>query len=504
MQRTPPPGRPPPQVVESRSDETWANQTGAMSSSGHIYYDSSGKLIQQQTPGPYVPQMQEAAPLVYYNQSYRPIPQYSGQIMLNHNASYVNPLPIPQQQSNQGQAQVGAKLQVGSQYLDSNFPALPKPNEWKTVGNYRKRLRSPEQSRTYKQKKMSDYWLNSAIEINNSFTPLAEDGETKTTEENEEPTEHKPPPIFVDGVKNIRPLMEVLDTVAKDSYIIKTINTDQVKIQPKTGENYSNIVKALKQKETDFHTYKPKQDRSFRVVMKGLHASTDIDRFKVELEKLGHSVVNISNIKHRVNKSALPMFYVELKQKENNKEVYKIDKIMNSIIQFEAPHTKREIPQCAKCQRYGHTKNFCNKPPRCVKCTGNHSTTECSRKAKDQEVKCVNCGENHPANYRGCLVHKQLQQRLYPALRDRNNVQSNQNDIQNSLPTQTVQPGITYAQQASQPSQIQFGNHHSQDNQANPGQKTNEFDELKHMMKQLMEQMGTMLNLLTTLISKIA
>lgn len=42
---------------------------------------------------------------------------------------------------------------------------------------------------------------------------------------------------------------------------------------------------------------------------------------------------------------------------------------------------------------------------------------DCSRKEPNSNVKCANCNGNHPANYRGCEVHMQLQQRIYPALR---------------------------------------------------------------------------------------
>ncbi|VVC34312.1 Endonuclease/exonuclease/phosphatase,Reverse transcriptase domain,Zinc finger, CCHC-type, partial [Cinara cedri] len=35
---------------------------------------------------------------------------------------------------------------------------------------------------------------------------------------------------------------------------------------------------------------------------------------------------------------------------------------------FETPHPKKEIPQCHRCQNYGHTRSYCNHSPRCVRC----------------------------------------------------------------------------------------------------------------------------------------
>lgn len=60
-----------------------------------------------------------------------------------------------------------------------------------------------------------------------------------------------------------------------------------------------------------------------------------------------------------------------LEQKENNKDIYNINQLLNTIVSFEQAYKKREIPQCTRCQTYGHTKNYCFKGPRCVKYVGN-------------------------------------------------------------------------------------------------------------------------------------
>lgn len=78
-----------------------------------------------------------------------------------------------------------------------------------------------------------------------------------------------------------------------------------------------------------------------------------------------------------------------------------------------------EIPQCAKCQCYGYTKKFCHHKAKCVKCAEDHLTANCSRKIKSEQVKYVLREGNHPANYKGCEVHKQLQKARYPTLRAR-------------------------------------------------------------------------------------
>jgi len=121
----------------------------------------------------------------------------------------------------------------------------------------------------------------------------------ETEKQNPEP---KPPPIFISGVTNMKPLNELLNTIAKDKYLVKTLHNDQVRLQPTESSVYTTIIKALIDKNTEFHTYKPRQNRSFRVVLKNIHPSTDLNDIKKELNAKGHEVTNIWNVKQRVTK----------------------------------------------------------------------------------------------------------------------------------------------------------------------------------------------------------
>lgn len=81
---------------------------------------------------------------------------------------------------------------------------------------------------------------------------------------------------------------------------------------------------------------------------------------------------------------------------------------------------------------------------RCVKCTDPHETKECTQNIRDDKVKCVDYNGDNLANCRGCLVHKQLQQKLYPALKEKRNMQpQNQPKM-----IQQIQPGMIYEQVA--------------------------------------------------------
>ena len=96
---------------------------------------------------------------------------------------------------------------------------------------------------------------------------------------------------------------------------------------------------------------------------------------------------------------------------ENIQKIFAITHIKSTKVKIEAMRKPKErLIQCKKCQRFGHTKSFCNREAKCVKCAGNHLSFECKMEKK-QPPKCSNCHESHTANYRGCMVAKELQKR---------------------------------------------------------------------------------------------
>lgn len=354
---------------------------------------------------------------------------------------------------------------------------------------------SPANPRNTRQKTLKDYWLGTT-QTSNRYEALSDNEEEVEQNTNENTTKQdKPPPIFVYGVDNMIPLTELLETNAKGEYTNKLIGNSQLKIQLKDGKTYNTIIKILQEKKTEFHSYQNKSEKNFKVVIKELHHSTDLKYLKEEIESHGHVVANITNIRHRVNKTPLPLFFVEIQKNDNNKDIYEIEYLTHMKVKIEPPKQKREVLQCKRCQRFSHTQAYCHRSPRCVKCAGDHLTSECKWKDnKNKDVKCVLCEGNHPASYKGCTVYKETRKRKFPPIRanqltkDAPNLNLNANSIK--------QNGISYAQATSDgippPQNLNFLQENS-----------NDMTELKQMMKKLMEQMGNMLNLLTSIVSKL-
>ena len=159
-----------------------------------------------------------------------------------------------------------------------------------------------------------------------------------------------------------------------------------------------------------------------------------------------------------------------------------------------------------RCQEFGHTKNYCHKTPVCVKCANNHPTSECLIKSKIKEVVCANCNGNHPASYKGCIVRKQLQEKMFPALREKNlNLTNTPKTPQiNNI---NVKPNILFSQVVNSQSDKSNQNEHLPiitNTCTEARTETPNINKLEEMMAQLMCRLETMLNLITTIINKIA
>jgi len=151
----------------------------------------------------------------------------------------------------------------------------------------------------------------------------------------------KSSPIFVSKVNNFSSLWKQ----SKDRrwWIWNKIMNEQIKIQPKSSVACVNILKELKNKNTEFYTYKPKQERSFKVVLK------PYSEFWWYQKRNWRSRTRILLIHGTSRSKALHIFYVELKPKSNNKDIYKVGSLPDCRVKFKPLYSKREIPQCINC-----------------------------------------------------------------------------------------------------------------------------------------------------------
>jgi hypothetical protein len=236
-------------------------------------------------------------------------------------------------------------------------------------------------------------------------------------------TKNRPPPIVIENILNYPQMLNALSVlnIPPGGFLSKLLSNNRVKINATTADTYRAITALLNNKGMQWHSYEDKQNRDIRVMIKGLHHSIDPTDIVSCLNQLGLKAKNAINkqkwlsVEQKQERKAnglqdvvpLDMFIVSFDKDTNLDKIYNTKTILNSKVQIEPLRKTNLIPQCKRCQDYGHTHNYCHKTSRCVKCGKQHPTQDCSKPAHESP-KCVHCGDNHPANYRGCAVYKDL------------------------------------------------------------------------------------------------
>lgn len=220
----------------------------------------------------------------------------------------------------------------------------------------------------------------------------------------------KPTPTFIanNGSLDFNSLNASLKDLLGDTYLTKS-NKYGVNITCLNNEAHAKLRKFLLDNQNKFvsHTYQTKNERGFRGVIRHLNKTTSYNWIREKLANLGFQVRFLNVIKSRSNKEPLNLFEIEIENcdKASIEAFLELKMLGNQLITVEKL-LRKDVPQCHRCQCFGHTKNYCLRPFRCVKCAGGHPSTEC-KKLNIAKPKCANCHGEHTANYKGCIAYKE-------------------------------------------------------------------------------------------------
>jgi hypothetical protein len=78
-------------------------------------------------------------------------------------------------------------------------------------------------------------------------------------------------------------------------------SVENIKVNTYSSNAYIALIKFLKEKDADFFTYQPKEDKPYRVLMKNVYPTTPVEYIKEELERNGFSARNIMNVLHKLS-----------------------------------------------------------------------------------------------------------------------------------------------------------------------------------------------------------
>ena len=120
-----------------------------------------------------------------------------------------------------------------------------------------------------------------------------------------------------------------------------------------------------------------------------------------------NKTINIKDIKKRPlkNNDYFSTYFVSLDSKQQFDELTTKGYFVVSNRRFKvSKYVNKNVIQCYKCQKYGHTANICyNNTIRCRFCSKEHESKNCDQKGN---LKCANCGENHKSSAYNCKVRQ--------------------------------------------------------------------------------------------------
>ena len=287
----------------------------------------------------------------------------------------------------------------------------------------------------------------------------------------------RPPPIFVYGVTNYTEFIKFLKSQDVDNCLHKETKSALI-LTTTSADQYRKLHKVLRQEcavptgkdsfgQLQLHSYQLKEDRAFVVFLRGLPSTMKTDEIKEALLELKYNPRNVYNVPKKIDGilQPRPLFRIELEPAETNSSIYDLTNLLHVRIKVEPPKPRRDPSHCSNCQRLGHTKHYCLRLPRCIKCGAEYKSNQCPLPSTEK-CKCANCSGNHPANYRGCKAFQQLRKKQHRAtdeIRRRGDpsTQTNLQQIQNVQPSMSLnpssqpnshQPARTFASVASRPS----------------------------------------------------
>lgn len=224
------------------------------------------------------------------------------------------------------------------------------------------------------------------------------------------PKMNKPPPIVLYGIEDVNELTTLIRSVIQpNDFRFKVVNKNLLRVMVNTAENYKTAIDLIRQKGLIAHTFSRKETKCYRIVIKHLHHTTPHSAIVEEIERTGNKVRGeIINARFGPDKKPTSTFFVNVEPDSNNKAVKNIQYIYHQRVKIEDPRKSKTIVQCQRCQQYGHSKNNCMRPYRCVKCGEGHKTSDCLKKDRNTPAKCALCSCDHPANYKGCQVYREI------------------------------------------------------------------------------------------------
>lgn len=176
----------------------------------------------------------------------------------------------------------------------------------------------------------------------------------------------------------------------------------------------ASLFENLHKKEFEVFNYHTKDSKPIKIALMGLPLM-EIPHLKQLLKDVGITPDEIKPLKLRFENYLYILYFGPRSVKLG--DLKKTRYIGNFSIKWDHFQNRRQgiVAQCRNCQMFGHSSVNCRRKTRCLTCAGMHSTNNCPVKIPKSQlvtmdssqidrtkIKCVNCEQNHTANFSGC------------------------------------------------------------------------------------------------------
>ena len=219
------------------------------------------------------------------------------------------------------------------------------------------------------------------LPLSNRFELLNEQHEENEDDmdENEEPAEKRkqttshsipdknkkrtmPPIILTKEIDDYSKFIQTLKTFIKNEPRIfyskykLTIITD-------SQADFDIVKRELEIAEVPFHTYPEKQYKPKKHVANGL-PDVPTEEIIADLDKKGIKCQRVITLKKRDEASeGSPIYLIDFPNNTDMKAVRNFRYLCYVRVYWENYNKRRKATQCFKCQRFGHTAEYCNNDP---------------------------------------------------------------------------------------------------------------------------------------------
>ena len=260
--------------------------------------------------------------------------------------------------------------------------------------------------------------VQAETKTSNGYETLSEE-ESESDKENENKEEEttqmnrkqqKFPNIYIQN-SNPKQTIKTIKKADKNNLATIKAREDKLTINIQNKETRMEILKALRENKIEHYSHQTYEGKPRRTVIKYLPKEYTNEEIKQELlsKKINVEAVN----RLRNNKRETTEIIIVTASIKDTAELYKLKHIDGLVIKCEPLRYDGRPYQCHNCLSLGHSSYKCHRITRCSYCAGAHKREDCPEQKNNNEnkIKCVLCGGNHSALYRGCEKYKNEKKR---------------------------------------------------------------------------------------------